>query len=203
MFAGNSIGNIIIYKIDFDAYEWEILLNNTDQLSEISHIHVNNELNLWLSATLNGYINLYTIPSFKLIRSLKTKAKNLEYAFLSTSTLPSILIINKHSKFREIYSYSINGKFLKYEKEENSLLNPIIIKDSYFNEYLVYICKNNNSIIIRNLPFLNIQNIIQNLENISCISVSEDAKLLYALSNEDDQLYVVKDDPKQIAQNNV
>ena len=203
LFAGNSIGNIIIYKIDFDAYEWEILLNNTDQLSEISHIHVNNELNLWLSATLNGYINLYTIPSFKLIRSLKTKAKNLEYAFLSTSTLPSILIINKHSKFREIYSYSINGKFLKYEKEENSLLNPIIIKDSYFNEYLVYICKNNNSIIIRNLPFLNIQNIIQNLENISCISVSEDAKLLYALSNEDDQLYVVKDDPKQIAQNNV
>ena len=117
--------------------------------------------------------------------------------------MPSILIINKHSKFREIYSYSINGKFLKYEKEENSLLNPIIIKDSYFNEYLVYICKNNNSIIIRNLPFLNIQNIIQNLENISCISVSEDAKLLYALSNEDDQLYVVKDDPKQIAQNNV
>jgi WD40 repeat protein len=75
LFAGNSIGNIIIYKIDFDAYEWEILLNNTDQLSEISHIHVNNELNIWLSATLNGYINLYTIPSFKLIRSLKTKAK--------------------------------------------------------------------------------------------------------------------------------
>ena len=202
LFVGNSIGNIVVYQINFDAYEWEILLNNTDQLSEISHINVNTELNLWLSATLNGFVNIYTIPSFKLVRSIKTKAKHLEYAFLSTSSLPSILILNANNKIREIFSYSINGKFLKYEKEEDSLLNPIIIKDSYFNEYLAYICKNNNSIIIRNLPFLNIQTIIKNMESISCIGVSEDLKILYAISSEDDQIYVVKDDPKQIVQNN-
>ena len=40
------------------------------------------------------------------------------------------------------------------------------------------------------------------MESISCIGVSEDLKILYAISSEDDQIYVVKDDPKQIVQNN-
>ena len=201
LFVGNSLGNIIIYQINFISDDWEIILNNTDQLSEISHINVNNELNLWSSSTNNGFINLYTIPSFKLVRSIKTRATKLEYAFLSTSSLPSILVIDTYHKYTEIYSYSINGTFLKYEKEEDTLLSPIIIKDSNFNEYIVYICENKNNITIRNLPFLNIQTIINNMGNISCICISEDIKLLYAVSNKDEQLYVVKDDPKQISQN--
>ena len=36
-------------------------------------------------------------------RSIKTKAKQLEYAFLSSSTLPSIIAINKGNKYSEIY----------------------------------------------------------------------------------------------------
>ena len=197
LFVGNSIGNIIVYKISFDVFEWEIIINNTDQLSEISHININRNLNLWLSASIDGFVNIYTLPTFKLVRSIKTKSKKLEYAFLSTSNLPSIIIIDIQSKYRNIYSYSINGKFLKSEKEEDTLLNPIIIKDLNFNEYMLYICKNNNSVVIRNLPFLNIQTIIQDIENISGICVSDDIKILYAISNEEEQIYVIKDDPKQ------
>ena len=196
LFVGNSIGNIIIYEINFDKYELKVITTNNDQLSEISHIDINNELNLWLSASVDGFINIYTIPSFKLVRSIKTKADKLEYAFLSTSTLPSIIVINVKKKFREIYSYSINGKFLNYEKEDGTILNPLIIKDLNFNEYLVYICKANDSIIIRNLPFLNIQTIIKNMENITGICFGEDMKTLYAISNEEEGIYIVKDDSK-------
>ena len=201
LFVGNIIGNIIIYEVDFDTYECTALINNTDQLSEISHIDVSNELNLWLSASIDGFVNLYTMPSFKLVRSIKTLAKNLEYAFLSTSTLPSIIVINIDNKNRGIYSYSINGKLLHQVKGEDTLLNPIIIKDLNFNEYLVYISKNNNSIVIRNLPFLNYQNVIKNLEKISSICVSDDLKILYAINYEDDQIYIVKDDPKLVFSN--
>lgn len=201
LFAGNSIGNIIVYQINFDVSEWEIIANNTDQLSEISHIDINNELNLWLSASIDGFVNIYTIPTFKLVRSIKTKANKLEYSFLSTSILPSIVVINSKNKYREIYSYSINGKFLKYEKEDDILLNPIIIKDLNFNEYLVYICKNNNSIVIRNLPFLNAQTILKDIENISGICTTDDIRILYAISNEDEQIYAIKDDPKSVVSN--
>ena len=134
------------------------------------------------------------MPSFKLVRSIKTLAKKLEYSFLSTSSLPSIIVIGIENDCREIYSYSINGKYLTQKKEEYSLLNPIIIKDLNSYEYLVYISKNNNSIVIRDLPFLNIYNIINDMEKISSICVSDDIKLLYAISNEKDEIYVVKDD---------
>ena len=194
LFVGNAIGNIKIYELNLDTYENIILFNNIDQLSEISHIDVNNELNLWLSASIDGYVNIYTMPSFKLVRSIKTLAKKLEYSFLSTSSLPSIIVIGIENDCREIYSYSINGKYLTQKKEEYSLLNPIIIKDLNSYEYLVYISKNNNSIVIRDLPFLNIYNIINDMEKISSICVSDDIKLLYAISNEKDEIYVVKDD---------
>ena len=201
LFVGNKIGNIIIYEITFDSFECIPLAYITDQLSEISYIDVNSELNLWLSASVDGFVSLYTLPYFKLVRTIKTRGNKIEYAFLSTSSLPSITVINMQNKFREIYSYSLNGKFLKYEKEEDTLLSPIIIKDLNFNEYLIYICKNNNCIKIRNLPFLGIQTIIKNIENISRICVSDDRKILYAIGNEDEQIFAFKDDPKQISYN--
>ena len=167
-------------------------------LSEISVINVNNELNMWISASIDGIINLYTMPNFKLVRTKKIKSENkIEYAFLSTSTLPSVIVItNDNKNSREILSYSINGKLLEYIKDLNIILNPMIVKDLNFNEYLIYISKNNYNIIIRSLPFLNVNNIISGFERISNLRISEDLKILYAISSEDEQIYVVKDEPK-------
>ena len=201
LFAGNTIGNIIIYEIDSETFELKVINNKTDQLSEISHIDVNNDLNLWSSASSNGYVNIYTMPSFKLVRSIKTKAKKLEYAFLSNSGLPSIIVINIENKNREIFSYSINGKFLKHENDEDTILSPIIIKDLNFSEYLVYILKNEETIVIRSLPFLKEVNHIDNMKNITNICASEDIKILYAISDKNEQINIVKDNPKPVVSN--
>ena len=97
-------------------------------LTEINAININNELNLWISASIDGIINLYTFPSFKLVRSKKIKSENkIEFSFLSASTLPSIIVITNN----EIYSYSINGKLLEYIKDLNLILSPFIIKDFF------------------------------------------------------------------------
>lgn len=48
------------------------------------------------------------------------------------------------------------------------------------------------------MPFLEVQTIIEDMKNINGICTSEDLKILYAISNEDDQIYIIKDDPKQI-----
>jgi WD40 repeat protein len=194
LFVGNTIGNVKIYEINVETYENVILKYIMDHLSEISHIDINNELNLWLSASIDGFVNIYTMPDFKSVRSIKTLAKKLEYAFLSTSSLPSIIVIGFENEHGAVYSYSINGKYLTQKKEEDTLLNPIIIKDLNCTEYLIYISKNNNSIVIRDLPFLNIHTIINDMVKINSICVSDDIKLLYAISYENDEIYVVKDD---------
>ena len=140
------------------------------------------------------------MPSFKLVRTIKIKSGDkISNAFLSTSSLPSIIVITTVNKIlNEIYSYSINGKLLEYVKDLKTILNPIIIKDLYFNEYLIYISKDDRNIVIRKLPFLNLHHIISGFDNISNICISEDNKILYAVNNEDEQIYVIKDDPKQI-----
>ena len=202
LFVGNTIGNIIIFAINLDTFELEKKFYSSEHLSEISVIDVNNELNLWISASVDGIINLYTMPGFNLVRSLKLKNGNkIEYAFLSTSSLPSIIIMTDTKKMKEIYSYSINGKLLECIKDLNSILSPIIVKDINFNEYLIYISKDNNSIIIRNLPFLTLHNTISGFEKISELCINEDNRLLYAINDENEQVYIIKDDPKQIISN--
>ena len=203
LFLGNSIGNINIFGIDFENMELDKKFSYNGHLSEISVINVNNELNMWISASIDGIINLYTMPSFKLVRTKKIKSGNkIEYAFLSTSALPSFVIITDDNKnLREIYSYSINGKLLEYIKDLNIILNPIIVKDLSFNEYLIYISKDNYNIVTRSLPFLNVYNIISGFEKISNLCIREDLKILYAINSEDEQIYIVKDDPKQVTSN--
>ena len=200
LFVGNTLGNINIFRINLETLEIEMKFSYNGHLSEISALNVNNELNLWISASIDGIINLFTIPSFKLVRTIKIKSGDkISNAFLSTSSLPSIIVITTVNKIlNEIYSYSINGKLLEYVKDLKTILNPIIIKDLYFNEYLIYISKDDRNIVIRKLPFLNLHHIISGFDNISNICISEDNKILYAVNNEDEQIYVIKDDPKQI-----
>ena len=201
LFVGNSIGNINIYNIDFENFELETNYCYNGHLSEISVIDINNELNLWISASSDGIINLYTMPQFKLVRSKKINTINkIEYAFLSASTLPSIIVVtnDNNNNLKEIISYSINGKLLESIKDLKIISSPLIVKDLNFNEYLIYISKDNYQIIIRNLPFLNLHISISGFEKISNIGVSDDLKLLYAINNEDEQIYIVKDDPKQV-----
>ena len=198
LFLGNSNGNIKIYKIHDDISKWKNLYLISDQFSSITHIDCNDELNLWLSTSINGYINLYTLPLCKLIRSIKLPTNKCNYSFLSASPLPSIVTITEEyndEKISEIFVYSINGYLIIRQKEQSLITNPQIIKDKNSYEYLIYIGKNN--IIIRSLPSLFIQVIIDDLPNIYSICPSEDIKILYAFNKFGDEIYIIKEDIKK------
>jgi hypothetical protein len=194
-FFGNDIGNIRVMIMDKDPNKWKYGRLITDQLSAISHIHCNSELNLWVSASIDGYINLYTLPSSKLLRCIKVPTSYCDYVFLSSSPLPIIIAITEEEKegkqFSEIFVYSINGKKLNNDKESTILTCPIIIKDLNSNEYLTYIL--NETIIIRSLPSLAKVHIINNSSNIYSIFPSEDFKLLYGINKTGDKIYVIRD----------
>ena len=175
VFFGNEMGNIRIMKLNKEIKESKMDLLITDHLSAISDINCNSDLNLWVSASVDGYINLYTLPLSKLLRCLKVDTPYCEYVFLSASPLPSIVVIGEDNKISEIFVYSINGELYSRQKEEEIIKNPIIIKDLNSKEYLAYII--NESIIIRAIPTLIRQSSIEDIPDIYCICPSDDMKM--------------------------
>ena len=198
LFIGNMNGNIKIYKkkekSEGKIYEWNSVNKIIDQMTEISHIYCNNELNIWASASIDGYINIYSFPLCKLFRCIKVPTKNCRYTFLSSSPLPSIIAICNEKAESEIFVYSINGKFLYNQKEQNSILSPNIIKDLNSNDYLVYIC--NSTICIRTIPNLIIQVLIEDLPGIYTIFTNDDKTTLYATNRNGNDIYIIKDESK-------
>ena len=190
-FFGNTIGNIRIMRIDKDPGQWKFGQTITDHLSPISYIDCSSELNLWVSASVDGYINLYTLPLSKLLRSLKVPTTYCDYVFLSSSPLPSIIVIGEENKVSEIFVYSINGKLLIRQKEESIITSPIIIRDLNSNEYLAYII--NETIIIRSIPTLFRQANTDEIPEIYAIFPSEDMKIMYATNKSGSQIHVIKD----------
>ena len=196
LLLGNSMGNVAIYKIEPEIDKWKQIKIIPDQKSAISHIYCNSDLNMWVSTSIDGYINLYTLPLCKLARTIKISSQNCSYSFLSSSPLPSIVIINDEAN-SEIIVYSINGKLIYKHQLYFKLSNPIIIKDLNSNENLAYIGK--DAITILSLPkletLINI-NITPKM-GITTIFTSEDKKSLYCINKTGNGVYLIRDELKK------
>ena len=190
-FFGNSNGNIRIMKIDPDPSKWKYHITISDHISPISSIYCSSELNLWASASIDGYINLYTYPLSKLLRSIKVPTSQIENIFLISSPLPCIIVIGEKNKVSEIFIYSINGSLRLKTEEESIITCPIIIKDLNSNEYLAYILK--GAVIVRSIPNFNKQVSSYKVSEIFAIFPSEDMKMIYASNKSGNQIYVIKD----------
>ena len=200
MFVGNMKGNVKVYKNDNETKMWKSLYQICDQMSEISYIDCNNDLNLWTSATVDGYINIYSLPLCKLFRCIKVPTDNLIYVFLSSSPLPSIIAISNDKKESEIFVYSINGYLILRQKEQGNIYSPIIFKDLNSNDYLAYIC--NNNIFIRSLPSLILQGLIEELNDIYTIFTNKDKIILYAANKSASEIYIIKHETKKLNKGN-
>ena len=91
LYIGTNNGSIIIYNI-------EEIKNNIFNptyylyhLDKINCIYVNNELNILIDSSNDGYINLYTLPKMEIINSIY-KEDIVKNIFLSSSPLPSFVI---------------------------------------------------------------------------------------------------------------
>ena len=196
MILGNAIGNIAIYKIDIENDKWFLYQKRFHQMSPISDIHISNDLNLFATSSIDGYINLYTLPLCKLVRSIKAPI-NIEnngkcnYIFLSESSLPSIIIFNEEEKKSEIITYSINGKYLADYKEDQVIEFPVKIKDLNTYEYIAYYSK--SQVNVRNLPSLSLQIVIKNISNVHSLCINDDLTTIYAISEDGNQIQAIRD----------
>ena len=204
LLVGNTNGNVGVYKIDTEIKNWELIHILTDQINAINHLYCNSDLNLWVSTTIDGYINLYTLPLCKLVRTIEIQSNNCSYSFLISSPLPSIVIIQDDEEdISKINVYSINGKDLSNSNMDLNckIKNPIIIKDLNSNEYLAYVSKNEISILY--LPTLEKLNKIKidPEMGISYIFTSDDKKSIYCINKSGSNVYIIKDEIKKNIRN--
>ena len=196
MILGNIIGNIAIYKIDLENEKWELYKKIFNQMNAISDININDDLNLFTTCSIDGFVNLYTLPLCKMVRSIKVPINDenngkLNYIFLSESSLPSIIIIIEEDKNCEILSYSINGRFLNSIKENAKIESTSKIKDLNSLEYLAYFV--DTQIYIRNLPSLSLQIIIEKIFGIKSLCINEDLSVIYTFNEDGTQIQAIKD----------
>ena len=163
----------------------------------IISISINDELNMFATSSKDGYIMLFTLPSFNLIRSIyipslfKDESEFIyaDNVFLSNFPLPSITVfINKKKMFK---TFTINGHFmqdLKEEEEINNIKHPIVFTSFEYQDYLIY-GTSNGLIKIRKFPemeLVNNANPFNNGKSIECLCLSLDQKYCFAWSSSND-----------------
>ena len=136
IFTGDVFGNLTIYKkikkddppnpteINEDNSEKKILNNIYnknylllkklyDHTKEIFYIDYNPRLNLLADYSLDGFINIYTMPSLKLVRVIQTKDFNIpgkvKKIALISNPFPMLCCVGD----LKIFIFDINGEYIK------------------------------------------------------------------------------------------
>ena len=191
LYCGTQKGTIFIFELiklnekEIKLEAIHILKNHT---KKILFIHFNNILNLFADCSEDGLVNIYRIPKGELIRIIYLEHYIFNYIYLSECPLSCLCFFSE--KENEFITFSINGIFLKKEKEVKDIISiPLIVSDVYFCNYLIYLKKENNGIYlnIKNLPYL---------EQIQKIMISEkinENKFKIIYDKEDKFIYICEE----------
>ena len=187
--AGTYMGTVIIYD---NSWNIKNVLNDHQHLP-ITSLNFSDELLIWGSCSMDGYVKIYTYPTNKPILSIKVEQSSYaEYLLISSSPLPSFVIYSKNNLY--FYCYSLIGKLIRKEKEEYiEIKTPIIFKDIYGNDKLIY-GDDTGSLNIRTLPNLELLIPFEINETvINIIEMSNNRKYCSGWSDEDEEIYIVFD----------
>ena len=192
LLCGTKEGLLLSYKIDKANIE---LQNNYFIHSEpIVSISINDTLNMFATSSKDGYVMIFTLPTFSLIRSIhipslfKDESEFLyaDNVFLSNSPLPTITVfISKKKLFK---TFTINGHFIQDTKEEetvNAIKSPFVFTSFDFQDYLIY-GTSDGILKIRKFPEMELAtsyNPFSNGKSIECLCLSLDKKYCFAWSS--------------------
>ena len=204
--CGTKLGEILYYKDINKNTNFEEPIYISSHSDEITSISINETLHLCATASLDGYIMIYTLPEFSLVRSIQVSKQISEadiseeefiYAdniFLSSSPLPCFIIFISSKKM--FFIYNINGKYIGEveESEDTKKLNsPIIFKNLEFQEFLIY-GTDDGYIKIRSFPNMKMINMIKPFEGqeIKTLELSLDKRYCFGWSYSN-KIFIIKD----------
>ena len=205
LICGTKTGCLICFSIE--KFSLNLIKKLYSHSDEITSININDNLNMFATSSLDGYINLHILPNFELVRSIKICNTNINsynendsefyYAnnvFLSSSPVACVTVfISSKRLFR---SFTINGEFIEEIQETNNLNYikcPIIFNDLDFQDYIIY-GTDDGTIKIRKFPHLELINSVCPKEGNEIISmdISKDNKYCY-IWLDNNEIFVIKD----------
>ena len=219
LICGCLDGTLIIIDVNEDSLSVNKYINHHSE--EITSIEIDDNLNMFATSSLDGYIMLYILPSCQLVRSININISfklninaekisdnifyefnnNLEIIsadniFLSSSPLPSIIIFISSKKM--FVSYTINGGFInniKDTKNTEKITCYKKFKSINFEEFLIY-GTNDGFVKIRAFPKMYLINYINIYDNypVKVMELSEDKKCCYVWGR-GDEIVIVVDSP--------
>ena len=134
---------------------WNIRTHKSDHQSQVSFIFISEDMNMYLTCSLDGSVCLYNLWTDAFIRAFHhPKLSPLHSAVLTASPLAACCFFSRED--HHWYSYSLNnpGHMLEKQREECShMIQPLVIKDSYHMDRLVYGTEK-GYLILRQLPLL-------------------------------------------------
>jgi WD40 repeat protein len=200
LICGTKLGVIIVYQV----YDKEIVIKKKLFLynDEITSLSINDNLNMFASASKDGYIMLHLLPTCELVRAIKVKLINkknvgnifADNIFLSSSPLPVIVIYC--SKRRIFKIYSINGLNINEKEEENyskEITSFCIYNNLDFQEFLIY-GTNDGYVKIRQFPDMEIKKTINvfHEEKIETLALSQDKRNCF-VSGRNNKIGIIND----------
>ena len=200
LICGTKLGAIIVYNV----YDKEIQIKQKLFLynDEITSISINDDLNMFTSASKDGYVNLHLLPTCELVRTIKVNLINKKkvgniYAnnvFLSSSPIPVIVIYCSISRIFKIYS--INGLNINEKEEENyskEITSYYVYNNLDFQDFLIY-GTDDGYVKIRQFPDMEIKNSINvfNEERIETLTLSQDKRYCF-VSGKGNKIGIIND----------
>ena len=206
LLCGTKTGYLICLSVN--GPNLEIIKKLYIHNEEITFININDNLNMFATSSLDGYINMHILPSFELIRSIKLSIANKNFfygnyddefyyannVFLSSSPLPCITaFISSKRIFR---TYTINGELVEDRQESdnsNYIKCPIVFSGLNFQDYLIY-GTDDGRIKIRSFPNMDLLNNVvpYGCNEIISMDISLDKKYCF-LWIKDNKIICIKD----------
>ena len=124
--TGSKSGDVIVWSYIFgsvgcNANNWIIRSHKCDHESQVSHIHINEDMNMYLTSSLDGSVKLYNLWNDSFIRCFQhPKLSPVHSAVLTQAPLPACCFFSRED--HHWYAYSLNnpGHMLEKQKEECS-----------------------------------------------------------------------------------
>lgn len=217
LLCGTKKGFLIVYLVNNNNFEIKDKL--FDHNKEITSIYISDNLNMFTTSSKDGTIMLYTLPNFKLIRTIKLSINKYNQSqnnnenensfvfgnniFLSNSPIPCVLVFI--SSERLFKTYSINGVPLFENIESGNSMyikSSMIIHDLNFQELLIY-GTNDGFIKIRKFPDMSLIKTIEMVDGqpISTFSLSQDHRYCYTYSG-GENIAIISDQETKILDDN-
>ena len=203
LLCGTKLGVILAFQV----YDKNIELKKRifSHSEEVTSISINETLNMFATASKDGYIMIHIMPTLELVRSIKVKLTNKKqnqnvnniYAnnvFLSNTPIPVVTIFI--SQLKIFKSYSINGLEINEQEEEDYTKNIncfCIYNNVDFQDFLIY-GTDDGLVKIRKFPEMDCINSINPFdgEPIETLTVSQDKRYCYVWGK-DNQIGLIKD----------